>query len=59
MNFKAITKLGELILDAFWQSCEVKKYVISLLEKYAASSDNDLDNIVVEVVKIRLLTNCK
>ena len=43
----------------FWQSCEVKRFVVNLLEKYAASTDNDIDNMAVELVRSKLLTNCK
>lgn len=51
--------VGQRLVDAFWQSCEVKKFVIHLLEKYANSTDNDVDDVVVQLVKTKLLVNCK
>jgi hypothetical protein len=58
MNWNVLLKLGESIVSMFWQSCEVKKFVIHLLEKYANSTDNDIDNMAVNLVKTKLLTNC-
>jgi hypothetical protein len=59
MKFNLLVKLGESIVEMFWQSCEVKQFVVTLLEKYAKSTDNDVDNMVVELVRSKLLTNCK
>ena len=59
MNFNVLVKLGESLVLMFWQSCEVKRFVVNLLEKYAASTDNDIDNMAVELVRSKLLTNCK
>jgi hypothetical protein len=36
-------------------SHEVKKLVVELLEKYAASTDNDVDDLVVATVRKALL----
>jgi hypothetical protein len=54
-----LAKLGQSLVEMFWQSCEVKRFVVHLLEKYAASTDNDIDNVAVELVRTKLLTNCK
>lgn len=51
--------VGERLVLAFWQSCEVKKFVVHLLEKYAKSTDNDVDDVAVQLVKTKLLVNCK
>lgn len=59
MNMNFLAKLGQSLVEMFWQSCEVKRFVIHLLEKYAKSTDNDIDNVVVELVRSKLLTNCK
>ena len=59
MNFNVLVKLGESLVLMFWQSCEVKIFVVNLLEKYAASTDNDIDNMAVDLVRSKLLTNCK
>jgi hypothetical protein len=58
MTKTVLLALGEKIFDTFWQSCEVKKFVVHLLEKYAKSTDNDVDNVVVRLVKEKLLINC-
>jgi hypothetical protein len=58
MNFNVLVKLGESLVEMFWESCEVKKFVVHLLEKYANSTDNDIDNMVVTLVRTKLLTNC-
>lgn len=58
MNTNVLLKLGEKIVVMFWQSCEVKRFVVYLLEKYAASTDNDIDDVAVRLVKTRLLNNC-
>ena len=51
--------IGEKLVLAFWQSCEAKKFVVHLLEKYATSTDNDIDDVAVQLVKTKLLVNCK
>lgn len=37
------------------ESAEVKKLVVELLERYAASTDNDIDDLVVFTVRKALL----
>lgn len=58
MNLNILVKVGESLVGMFWQSCEVKRFVVRLLEKYADSTDNDIDNMVVELVRTKLLVNC-
>lgn len=58
MNVNFLVKIGENILNMFWQSCEVKRFVVKLLEKYSESTDNDIDNMVVGLVRTKLLKNC-
>jgi hypothetical protein len=58
MNFNILVKLGETLVEMFWESCEVKRFVVHLLERYAQSTDNDIDNLVVATVKEKLLVNC-
>lgn len=59
MNFNVLAKIGESLVSMFWQSCDVKQFVVSLLERYSKSTDNDVDDMVVELVRTRLLVNCK
>ena len=58
MNFNVLAKLGQSLVEMFWQSCEVKKFVVHLLEKYAKSTDNDIDDMAVNLVRTKLLNNC-
>lgn len=58
MNFNVLIKLGERLIEMFWESCEVKRFVVRLLEKYAKSTDNDIDDVAVNLVKTKLLNNC-
>jgi hypothetical protein len=58
MNWNVLVKFGETLVEMFWKSCEVKKFVVHLLEKYSKSTDNDIDDMVVDLVRTRLLNNC-
>ena len=58
MNFNVMAKLGQSLVEMFWQSCEVKRFVVHLLEKYAKSTDNDIDDMAVNLVRTKLLNNC-
>jgi hypothetical protein len=58
MNFNVLVKFGESLVGMFWESCEVKKFVVHLLEKYSKSTDNDVDDMVVNLVRAKLLKNC-
>jgi hypothetical protein len=58
MNFNVLAKLGESLVEMFWKSCEVKRFVVHLLEKYAKSTDNDIDDMAVNLIRTKLLNNC-
>lgn len=58
MNWNVLVKLGESLVGMFWESCEVKNFVVHLLEKYAKSTDNDVDDHLVGLVRTALLKNC-
>jgi hypothetical protein len=58
MNWNVLVKLGESLVEMFWQSCEVKRFVVHLLEKYSKSTDNDVDDMLVNLVRAKLLKNC-
>ena len=58
MNFNVMAKLGQSLVEMFWQSCEVKRFVVHLLEKYAKSTDNDIDDMAVNLIRTKLLNNC-
>lgn len=59
MNFNVLAKMGQSLVMMFWQSCEMKKFAVLLLEKYANSTDNDLDNVAVDIVRNKLLAGCE
>jgi hypothetical protein len=59
MNWNIPLKVAESLVEMFWKSCEVKGFVVHLLERYAKSTDNDIDDKLVELVKTTLLKNCK
>ena len=53
-----MAKLVEVFKPALmWlrDSAEVKRLVVELLERYAASTDNDIDDLVVATVRKALL----
>ena len=53
-----MSKLVELFKPiVMWlrDSAEVKRLVVELLERYAASTDNDIDDLVVATVRKALL----
>jgi hypothetical protein len=58
MNFNVLVKLGESLVEMFWKSCEVKRFVVHLLEKYVKSTDNDIDDVAVNLIRTKLLNNC-
>lgn len=55
MKFNLILVFAERVVNYFWQSRDVKEFVVHLLERYAKSTDTDVDNMVVELVRKRLL----
>jgi dihydroxyacetone kinase len=59
MNWNVLVKLGESLVGMFWQSCEVKGFVVTLLERYSKSTDNDIDDAAVALVRTKLLKNCE
>jgi hypothetical protein len=40
-------------------SCQVKKLVVDLIDRYVATTDNDIDNVIASTVRVALLKNCK
>lgn len=47
--------LAQKVVQHFMNSREVKEFVIQLLEGYAKTTDNDVDNMVVAMVRKALL----
>lgn len=40
-------------------SCQVKRLVVELLERYVKSTDNDVDDLIAATVKTALLKGCE
>ena len=57
MKFNLFLFLAEAIIEYFWNSPRVKEFVIHLLTKYAKSTDNDVDDLLVSVIKSKLIPN--
>jgi|LakMenEpi03Aug12_release.lakeMendotaPanAssembly.Ray.scaffolds.fasta_scaffold1759503_2 hypothetical protein len=49
-----LAKYAGVVVQWFWNSPEARKLVVTLLEKYAASTDNHIDNALVHYVKSEL-----
>jgi hypothetical protein len=54
----AIAVLRPLLIKAM-NSCQVKKLVVELLERYVRTTDNDVDDLIVANVKTALLRECE
>jgi hypothetical protein len=52
---KIFLGVAEQIVQHFMNSREVKEFVIHLLERYAKSTDNDIDDMIVVMVRKALL----
>ena len=50
-----LVELFKPILMWLRDSAEVKRLVVELLERYAASTDNDIDDLVVATVRKALI----
>lgn len=59
MSLNVLLSLAQKVVVYFWETPEVKKFVVVLLEKYVAKTDNDVDNALVDIVKEKLLKNVK
>jgi hypothetical protein len=46
------------ILVKTMNSCQVKKLVCDLIDKYAGTTDNDVDNFIANMVRNALLKEC-
>jgi hypothetical protein len=55
----ALVEIVRPLLLAAMNSCHTKKLVVELIERYVATTDNDIDNVIAATVKTALLKNCK
>jgi hypothetical protein len=54
----ALVELVKPILFAALNSCHTKKLVCDLLDKYVATTDNDIDNVIASTVRTALMKGC-
>lgn len=54
-----IVELVRPILFAFLNSCHTKKLVADLIDRYVKTTDNDIDDVIANSVRVALLKNCK
>lgn len=55
MTKNLVLAAAEKVLLWFWNSKEVKNFVVVLLERYSKSTDNDVDDLVVKLVRDALI----
>jgi hypothetical protein len=54
----AIVELVRPLIFAAINNCHTKKLVCDLLDKYVASTDNDVDNVIAGAVRTALMKGC-
>jgi hypothetical protein len=54
----AIVELVRPVIMAAINNCHTKKLVCDLLDKYVASTDNDIDNVIAATVRTALMRGC-
>jgi hypothetical protein len=55
----ALVELLKPIIFATINSCQTKKLVCDLLDRYVKTTDNDIDNLIASTVRTALLKECK
>jgi hypothetical protein len=55
----AIVEVVKPILFALIGSCHTKRLVVELVERYAKTTDNDIDDVIAGTVRAALLKNCQ
>jgi hypothetical protein len=55
LSWNIVLIAAERVVDFFWNSRDVKEFVVHLLEKYAKSTDNQIDDMVVDIIRKKLL----
>lgn len=55
----SVVNLFKPVLVAFMNSCEVKKLVCDLVDRYVKTTDNDIDDVIAATVRTALMKNCK
>jgi hypothetical protein len=54
-----LVKIVKPLLLAAMNSCHTKRLVVELLERYVRTTDNDIDDLLVNAVRTALLRECE
>ena len=54
----ALVALVKPVLIAALTSCQTKKLVCDLIDRYAKTTDNDIDDVIAGTVRTALLRDC-
>jgi hypothetical protein len=54
----ALVSLARPILISAMNSCQVKRLVCDLIDRYVTTTDNDIDNVIAKMVREALLKEC-
>ena len=57
MNWNFLLTTSEKVVEYFRNSKEAKEFVVHLLERYEKSTDNEIDDMIVDIVRKKLLTS--
>lgn len=55
----ALVAIVKPILISAMKSCQTKKLVCDLIDRYVHTTDNDIDDVIATTVKTALLRDCK
>ena len=54
----ALVQIVKPLLIAALNSCQTKRLVCDLLDRYAKTTDNDIDDVIAGTVRTALLRDC-
>ena len=54
----ALVSLVKPLLIAAMNSCQTKRLVCDLLDRYVKTTDNDVDNVIAATVRTALMKGC-
>lgn len=56
---RALVAVVKPLLIAAMSSCQTKKLICDLLDRYVDTTDNDIDDVLAATVRTALLRDCK
>jgi hypothetical protein len=54
-----LVELARPLLFAFLNNCHTKKLVCDLIDRYVASTDNEIDDVIAKTVRTALMKGCE